>query len=265
MSRRLTRALPAVAVAAVVLAPLGAASAQADHARVTVRSPATSSVTRVDPTVVPPRLKGKVWTRLPTQRKVVALTFDCGAGAGGMRSILSTLKSKGVTRATFFMTGTWVGLFPKMAQRVAKLGYTIGSHSMTHPDFTTLTAKGVAGELSRAEKAITSTTGVSPRPWFRFPYGAYNGRTLKQVNGLGWVAIGWTVDSLGWEGTSGGQSVGSVVTRVTHASVPGEIVLMHVGANPQDHSTLDADALPSIIARLRHKGYHFVSIASLLR
>jgi peptidoglycan/xylan/chitin deacetylase (PgdA/CDA1 family) len=33
---------------------------------------------------------------------------------------------------------------------------------------------------------------------------------------------------------------------------------MHVGANPHDHSTLDADALPGIISAIRARGYRFV-------
>jgi hypothetical protein len=39
---------------------------------------------------------------------------------------------------------------------------------------------------------------------------------------------------------------------------------MHVGSNPDDHSTLDADALPGIIAGLRELGYSFVSLDVLL-
>jgi len=41
---------------------------------------------------------------------------------------------------------------------------------------------------------------------------------------------------------------------------PGEIILMHVGANPADHSTLDADALPRIIDAIRAHGYQFVTL-----
>jgi peptidoglycan/xylan/chitin deacetylase (PgdA/CDA1 family) len=66
------------------------------------------------------------------------------------------------------------------------------------------------------------------------------------------------VDSLSWEGTSGGQSVQSVTNRVLAAAQPGEIVLMHLGSNPDDGTTLDAAALPAIIEGLRAHGYGFV-------
>ncbi len=39
---------------------------------------------------------------------------------------------------------------------------------------------------------------------------------------------------------------------------------MHVGANPDDGTTLDAAALPAIVAGLRAKGYSFVTLQQAL-
>jgi hypothetical protein len=58
------------------------------------------------------------------------------------------------------------------------------------------------------------------------------------VNGTGFVPVGWTVDTLGWKGTSGGITTQTVLNRVLGSLRPGEIVLMHCGSNPDDHSTL---------------------------
>jgi peptidoglycan/xylan/chitin deacetylase (PgdA/CDA1 family) len=85
---------------------------------------------------------------------------------------------------------------------------------------------------------------------------------LALVNRLGYVAVGWTVDTLGWEGTSQGQSLGSVTSHALAHLEPGEIILMHVGANPQDHSTLDAVALAGIINAIRTNGYRFVALSA---
>jgi peptidoglycan/xylan/chitin deacetylase (PgdA/CDA1 family) len=38
---------------------------------------------------------------------------------------------------------------------------------------------------------------------------------------------------------------------------------LHVGSSP-DHSTLDADALPRIIAAIRARGYQFVTLVGVL-
>ena len=83
------------------------------------------------------------------------------------------------------------------------------------------------------------------------------------VNSTGFVPVGWTVDTLGWEGTSGGITVAKIVSRVLGSLQPGEIVLMHCGSNPTDHSTVDADALPSVISQLRARGYQFVTLDAL--
>ena len=119
-------------------------------------------------------------------------------------------------------------------------------------------------EVRTGAATIRATTGRSPAPWFRFPFGARDDRTIRLVNEECYVAVRWTVDSLGWKGTSGGMTSATVRDRVLAAARPGMIVLMHVGANPDDGTTLDADALPSVIAGLRAKGYSFVSLPQSL-
>lgn len=202
------------------------------------------------------------WERIPTTRHVVALTFDAGANADGVSSILVTLRTEGVP-ATFFLTGDFVDQFPATARQIA-LAHRIGNHSMDHPYFTTLTRSGITSELTRAREAITAVTGADPRPWFRFPYGDRDTATIAAVNAAGYVPVRWTVDSLGWKGTSGGITAQIVRDRVVGALRPGEIVLMHCGSNPTDHTTLDTVALGGIIETLKARGYGFVTLDTLL-
>jgi hypothetical protein len=153
---------------------------------------------------------------------------------------------------------------PNAVRAMAEAGHVIGSHSDTHPDFTTLTTADRAAQLTDAQAAIGPLIDGTTKPWFRFPFGAADPAAIAEVNGNGYACIGWTVDTLGWKGTSGGQSVDTVVSRVLAALQPGEIVLMHVGANPEDGSTLDAAALPTIIGDLRERDYGFVTLAAAL-
>ena len=214
------------------------------------------------PAVPAGSLLGTDWTRIPTTSKIVALTFDAGANAAGLPSIESTLRARNV-RATFFLTGTWVRDFAAQANLIVQDGFVVGNHSATHPYFTQLTDAQVTAEVQGAQQAILRANGADARPLFRFPYGDVNSRVLADVNGLGYAAVRWTVDSLGWEGTSGGQTVQAVVNRVLAAAQPGEIVLMHLGSNPDDGTTLDAAALPAIINGLRARGYSFVTLQAL--
>jgi hypothetical protein len=118
-------------------------------------------------------------------------------------------------------------------------------------------------EVLSAEAEIRKVTGLDPWPWFRFPYGDYDASAISAVNAAGFVPIGWTVDTLGWQGTSHGITVRIIVNRVLANRRPGEIVLMHGGSDTGDHSALDAQALPTVISALRARGYSFASIDAL--
>jgi hypothetical protein len=87
-------------------------------------------------------------------------------------------------------------------------------------------------------------------------------RAISVVNGAGFVPVGWTVDTLGWKGTSGGITTQTVVNRVLGGRRPGEIVLMHCGSNPDEHSSPDAAALPAMIQYLRTPGNCLLSRSS---
>ncbi|MHA7287607.1 polysaccharide deacetylase family protein [Arthrobacter sp. MDT3-44] len=224
---------------------------------------AASGRTEVIYTGVPSTLRGVDLERIPTTRKVVALTFDAGANDAALRSILATLKANGVP-GTFFLTGNWVNQFPSDPALIYNAGHRIGNHSMTHPDFTTLTDAQIATEISSAQRAIRAAGG-EPLPFFRFPLGARDSRTIADVNAAGYAAFRWTVDTLGWQGTvNGTRGPSFIVQRVMASAQPGEIVLMHLGSNPDDGSMLDAAALPQVISQLRAAGYGFVTLDAAL-
>lgn len=189
------------------------------------------------------------------------MTFDAGANADGVASILRTLRDKGVP-GTFFLTGHFVKAFPGEARAMA--AYPVGNHTSTHPDLTTLSPTAARAEVDRARTAILDVTGRDPRPYFRFPFGARNAATIELVNDDCYVAFRWTVDTLGWKGTSGGMTAAEVSARVLDGLTPGEIVLMHVGSNPDDGSTLDADALPGTIDAIEAAGYTFVTLEAVV-
>jgi peptidoglycan/xylan/chitin deacetylase (PgdA/CDA1 family) len=222
-----------------------------------------------DPTAaifpVPAGLGGTNWTTVRAANKIVALTFDGGAGAQAVDSILGTLKTQHVP-ATFFLTGDFVRDFPAKARAIAAAGERVGDHSDSHPHFILdhLTDSQMRAQVLDARQQIISAAGTDPWPWFRFPFGEFNAHAISVVNSVGFVPIGWTVDTLGWKGAKGtGITVTTIVDRVLANLKPGEIVLMHVGAAP-DGTTLDAAALPSIIRELKARGFSFVTMDAML-
>ena len=214
------------------------------------------------PAPFPAALAGRDLEVIPGAGAVVALTFDAGANSAGLPGILQTLAATGV-RSTFFLTGNWAAANPAGVAAIVAGGHRLGNHSMTHPGFTGLTDAAIAQQLSGAEEAIQAAGG-DPRPLFRFPLGERDARTIATVNANGYLPVRWTVDTLGWKGSRGGITAQIVADRVLAGLQPGEIVLMHIGSNPDDGTTLDADALPGMIGRIRQAGYSFTTLDALL-
>jgi peptidoglycan/xylan/chitin deacetylase (PgdA/CDA1 family) len=208
---------------------------------------------------LPPPVVGGEIVRLQTRQHVAALTFDGGGNADGAKSVLTVLRQDNV-RATFFLTGHFVQSYPRLARAIGRR-YPVGNHTVDHLDMLRLSPSAARREVTRAAVLIQRATGRDTHPYFRFPYGSRNARTVRLVNDLGYASVRWTVDTLGWMGSTQ-QTVRGAVRRVVQHLVPGEIVLMHLGS-ARDHSTIDSHALPAVIRLLRARGYMFVTLAGI--
>jgi peptidoglycan/xylan/chitin deacetylase (PgdA/CDA1 family) len=208
---------------------------------------------------LPPSFEAGELVRLQTRGHVVALTFDGGADAGGAQRVFATLRARRVP-ATFFVTGDWVRRYPALARAIGR-NFAVGDHTVHHTVLPGLSTAAVRREIVVGARELRAATGLDPAPLFRFPYGARDARTLAIAHGLGYVSIRWTVDTWGWMGRSL-QSPQGVVRRVVTHLQPGAIVLLHLGA-ARDGSTIDAQALPAVIAAVRARGYRFVTLAGV--
>jgi peptidoglycan/xylan/chitin deacetylase (PgdA/CDA1 family) len=208
---------------------------------------------------LPPAIVAGELVRLQTPQRVVALTFDGGGNADGAQAVLRVLRREHV-RATFFLTGHFVKSYPGLARAIGRR-YVVGNHTVNHFDLTRMPISEARREIVRAAALIQRATGRDTHPYLRFPYGARNTSTLRLANRLGYVSVRWTVDTWGWMGRSK-QSVSGATRRVLDHLVPGEIVVMHLGAS-RDRSTIDAKALPGVIRAVRARGYRFVTLAGV--
>jgi peptidoglycan/xylan/chitin deacetylase (PgdA/CDA1 family) len=201
---------------------------------------------------IPSGLRGRQVDRLPTKRHEVALTIDAGGDPRGGWSIVRTLLRRHVP-ATFFLSGRFVRANPALARAIGS-HFVVGNHTWSHPYMTRLSSTAVSLEIRRGAQAVRRATGQDPHPLFRFPYGDADRRTIAIANGLGYVAVGWTVDSAGW---LPGQTVAAAVRRVSSGLRPGAIVLMHIGA------PVDTRALPGVLDAIQRRGYSFTTLAGL--
>lgn len=192
-------------------------------------------------------------------KKEIAITLDAGSTAVAFTKELEALDKYHV-KVTFFMTGMWVRENPQYAQEIAKDGQEIANHTFDHPDLTKVSDDKVIQEITQGANIIESVTGVVPKPLFRFPYGSYNGHTMKLLNNLGYRSIYWTYDSLDSVGKpKTSQEIYKIVTSISDAKLDGAIILMHLG------NLTSGEALGPIIENLQGRGFKIVTISELLQ
>ncbi len=189
-----------------------------------------------------------------TRKPWVSLTFDSGSDAGSTAEVLNILRENGI-HTTFFVTGKWAEANPALVKRMVAEGHKIANHSYSHPDLTKVSDDEIISQLSRTEDIVKRIAGVSTKPYFRPPFGAYDNRVLRVLAREGYKAIYWTLDSTDWRNDS---TVDSVIRRVVNNAEPGSIIVHHSSPDKT------AKALPSEIKQLRAKGLQIVNLPDLL-
>ncbi len=205
---------------------------------------------------------GKVYYKGIYIEKVVALTFDDGPNEPYTSEILDILDSHKV-KATFFVIGKNVELYPETAKRMIAEGHVLGNHSYSHNANHALTEYG-AKDLAVAQEAIFNTVGVRPH-LYRPPHGKKSPWELEEVRKQGMIEVTWSV-STGELNAASPMSVAEKIVRETH---PGEIILLHDGYGTSHNcgksdKSLTVEALPLIIEKLQAEGYRFVTVPELL-
>ena len=184
--------------------------------------------------------------------KYVALTFDDGPSSKVTPRILQTLEQH-QAKATFFMLGKRVEMYPTIAAQVAAEGHEIANHTFSHPNLKKLSHKEMTEEIEKTNKLIEITTGVTPT-LFRPPYGIYSQDILNYTASNNYSTILWSVDSLDWKSRNPAAIKKEILSNITNKS----IVLMH------DLHTATAEALPDLLMTLKQEGYEFVTVSELL-
>ncbi|MDQ7804487.1 polysaccharide deacetylase family protein [Amycolatopsis sp. A133] len=169
----------------------------------------------------------------------VALTFDDGPYPETTPALLAAL---GTTRATFFLWGEHAAAHPDLVRAIAAAGHTIGNHTWTHPQLTTLTVAGIDQEVRRTQDLLTRLTGIRPA-LFRPPYGDTDPSVARTLAAHGLTEVLWSVDTRDWAGCSADE-----IVAAAGQAQPGGTVLMHEGRP----ATLDA--VPRILAALTARG-----------
>jgi peptidoglycan-N-acetylglucosamine deacetylase len=190
--------------------------------------------------------------------KKVALTFDDGPDNKFTPRILDVLKKHQI-HATFFVVGEHAKQYPAVMKRIAEEGHIIGNHSWGHLNLTELTEDKIRSEIVNTDDTIATLTNQTPI-LLRAPYGAVNVNVVKQAESSNLKIIGWSVDTLDWDG----KSVAQILENVRKEVRPGAIILQHSAGGKKGDLSNTVAALPEIISYLEQKGYTFCTVPELL-
>jgi peptidoglycan/xylan/chitin deacetylase (PgdA/CDA1 family) len=241
--------------------PTEIASSTATATTPTATQPATATPTR---TPTPPAT-GRLYEHGARGSGQIALTFDMGGRVDPALDIMNWLIANDV-HATIFMTGAMAeSQNTEAGRQVLALVeahrdlFDLGNHSYSHPDFRDLTAAQMRDELQRTEAAVSRTTSVGMRPWFRPPFGGQDADVVAGVAAAGYPAtIMWDIDTIDWRPESdGGPTAADIVDKVVSRAQGGSIVLMHLGG----YNTYEA--LPQVVAGLRARGLEPVTLGEM--
>lgn len=188
-----------------------------------------------------------------TNLPYIAMTFDDGPHPRNTPRLLDMLRKRNI-KATFYVIGRSVNLYPQLTRRIVAEGHEIGNHTWTHRKLTALSDASVRSEMIRTRDAIVSACGVQPRT-MRPPYGALRRDQRAWIyKEFGYPTILWNVDPEDWRRP--GPSV--VASRIINKTRNGSIVLVHDLHKPS------VDAMPATLDGLLRRGFKFVTVSQLL-
>lgn len=184
--------------------------------------------------------------------RCLALTFDDGPGPS-TGTLLSTLK-KSKVKATFFLMGKHVEERPALVKRMAAEGHEIGNHTWSHPSLPTLFDAEITQELQATQEVVEKVTGRTPA-LFRPPYGNTDDRVAGLAGDQGLAQMLWTGTTLDWK-LRDQKKIRAAVLRLAKRD---GVILMH------DVVPQTVQVMPTLIKDLRKRGYHLVTVSTLLR
>ena len=179
----------------------------------------------------------------------IALTFDDGPNPFFTEKVLDILKEHDV-KATFFVLGKWVEMYPEIVSRIYNDGHIVGNHSYSHEK----------DDFDLAEMVITKITKQTSK-FIRPPY-----------NKTGWCINSDIFSKFGAKIVNNDTVIGDwkcpgekvLIDKMRDRIQNGSIILLHDGSHrdyeiqtrPQQMLAI----LPIIIQNLKDRGFVFTKL-----
>lgn len=206
-----------------------------------------------------------VKTRLNTDQKVLALTFDaCGGPKGNAydAKLIRFLESEEIP-ATLFINGRWMDANPETFKKLAiNPLFEIENHGLNHKPCSVngRSIFGIEGTRSTGEifdeielNALNIQTLTGRKPKYYRPGTAYCDEICVEIAG----ALGYEVVNFSVLGDAGATYSKKQVKEALLNAPPSSIVLMHMN-HPKEET---AEGVIEAIPELKKQGFRFIKLS----
>ncbi|MEI7026284.1 polysaccharide deacetylase family protein [Paenibacillus sp. y28] len=197
-----------------------------------------------------------VW-KVDTDQKLVALTFDDGPNPVYTPAILDVLRQYDA-KATFFVLGKRVLLYPEIAIREINEGHEIANHTFDHHFLKNVSPEILKQEIEQTREIIFEVTEQLPQV-FRPPGGFYDKALLDLAREEKFTVVMWSwyQDTRDWKK----PGVDKIVNTVRSNLHNGDIILFH---DMEGDCSQTVEALKKLLPDLKQQGYQFVTVTDLI-
>ena len=204
-----------------------------------------------------------------TDKKVAYLTFDDGP-SNNTHQILDILKQNNI-KATFFVLGSQVEIFPETTNRIYNEGPYIANHGYSHKYSEIYQSpEQVLNEFNQCNQIVAKTINVPEynSHLFRFPGGSVGGKyaelkkqavTLLEQNDI--LHIDWNSLTGDSEKVNPTEEYLMDNLQKTTEGKNSLVILMH----DAQAKKITAETLPKVIEYLQQQGYSFESFYDIIK
>jgi peptidoglycan-N-acetylglucosamine deacetylase len=201
---------------------------------------------------------GAMVSRVETQEKVVALTFDDGPAPSATEDVIAVLDELDV-RASFYLVGSDMERYPELCPKLVEAGHEIGNHTYSHTRLVAKPMSFIRREFESTD-ALIRDCGYEGTIYVRTPFGKRLIDTGYYLASTDRLNIFFDVEPESYPDIAGDAD--AMAAHVLERTRPGSIILLHVMVSPYREESMRAVAL--IVEGLRAQGYEFVTVSELL-
>jgi peptidoglycan/xylan/chitin deacetylase (PgdA/CDA1 family) len=185
-----------------------------------------------------------LWDKRVADEHKIYLTFDDGPTPIVTEKVLEILK-KHQAKATFFLIGKNVLIYPDIVNKIQNDGHQIGNHTHNHLNGWKTDTDVYIDNILQAERILPQTR------LFRPPYGKITKKQAEKVRDKGYQIVFWDILSGDFDPKS---NVNIILKKVLKHTRNGSIVVFHDSVKAQEKML---EILPKLLIEWRKMNYEF--------